>query len=72
MVSPGGWEAYAGDRSSLYLRWIPGLVVVLLCGLGIAWGTGVSRLPRRRRMLAVAASVAGPLLLAVGLFVAAW
>jgi hypothetical protein len=72
MVSPSGWQAYAGDRSSLYLRWVPGLVVVLLCGLGIAWGTGVSRLPRRRRMFALLASIAGPLLLAAGLFVAAW
>jgi hypothetical protein len=72
MVSPRGWEAYAGNRSSLYLRWIPGLVVVLLCGLGIAWGTGASRLPGRHRLLAVLASVAGPLLLAAGLFVAAW
>lgn len=71
MVSPRGWQAYAGDPSSLYLRWIPGLVVVLLCGLGIAWGTGVSRLPRRRRMFALLASLAGPLLLAAGLFVAA-
>ena len=72
MVSPSGWQAYAGDRSSLYLRWVPGLVVVVLCGLGIAWGTGVSRLPRRRRMFALLASLAGPLLLAAGLFAAAW
>jgi hypothetical protein len=72
MVSPSGWQAYAGDRSSLYLRWVPGLVVVVLCGLGIAWGTGVSRLPGRRRMFALLASIAGPLLLAAGLFVAAW
>jgi len=72
MVSPRGWQAYAGDRSSLYLRWVPGLVAVVLCGLGIAWGTGASRLPRRRRMFALLASIAGPLLLAAGLFVAAW
>jgi hypothetical protein len=72
MVSPRGWEAYAGDPSSLYLRWIPGLTVVLLCGLGIARGTGASRLPGRRRRVAVLASVAGPLLLAGGLFAAAW
>jgi hypothetical protein len=72
MVSPRGWEAYAGDGSSLYLRWIPGLAAVLLCGLGIAWGTGASRLSGRGRMFAVLASIAGPLLLAAGLFVAAW
>lgn len=72
MVSSGGWAAYGGDRSSLYLRWGPGLVVVLLCGLGIAWGTGAYRLPGRRRLIAVLFSVVGPLLLAAGLFVAAW
>jgi len=71
MVSPRGWEAYAGDRSSLYLRWGSGLALVLLCGLGIAWGTGVARLPGRQRMLAALASLAGPLLLAAALFVAA-
>ncbi len=71
MVSARGWQAYAGDRASLYLRWIPGLAVVLLCGLGIAWGTGAARLPGRRRFLAVLASVAGPVLLAAGLFAAA-
>lgn len=72
MVSPRGWQAYGGDPAGLYLRWIPGLVVVLLCGLGIAWGTGAARLPGRRRMVAVLASVAGPVLLAAGLFAAAW
>lgn len=72
MVSARGWQAYAGDRAGLYLRWIPGLAVVLLCGIGIAWGTGATRLPGRRRILVVLASVAGPVLLAVGLFAAAW
>jgi hypothetical protein len=72
MVSSGGWAAYGGDRSTLYLRWVPGLVVVLLCGLGIAWGTGAYRLPGRRRLIAVLFSVVGPLLLTAGLFVAAW
>jgi hypothetical protein len=72
MVSQRGWQAYAGDRVGLYLRWIPGLALVLLCGIGIAWGTGATRLPGRRRPIAVAASIAGPILLAAGLFVAAW
>jgi hypothetical protein len=71
MVSQRGWQAYAGDPASLYLRWIPGLGAVLLCGIGIAWGTGAARLPGRRRILAVLASVAGPVLLAAGLFAAA-
>jgi hypothetical protein len=72
MVSARGWEAYAGGPRGLYLRWIPGLVIVVLCGLGIAWGTGAARLPRRHRWLALLASVAGTVLLAAGLFVAAW
>jgi hypothetical protein len=72
MVSPGGWQAYAGDPAGLYLRWVPGLALVLLCGIGIAWGTGATRLPGRSRVIAVVGSIAGPLLLAAGLFVAAW
>jgi hypothetical protein len=72
MVSPRGWQAYGGDPAGLYLRWIPGLLVVLLCGLGIAWGTGAARLPGRHRTIAVLASLAGPILLAAGLFAAAW
>jgi hypothetical protein len=72
MVSSRGWQAYAGDRTGLYLRWIPGLLLVLLCGLGIAWGTGATRLPGRGRAVAVLACVVGPIVLAAGLFVAAW
>src|SRR5262249_30628738 len=70
MVSSRGWQAYAGDTGSLYLRWVPGLVLVLLCGLGVAWGTGATRLGRGR-VLAVLACVVGPILLAAGLFAAA-
>lgn len=72
MVSSRGWQAYAGDRTGLYLRWIPGLLLVVLCGLGIAWGTGATRLPGRGRAFAVLACLAGPILLAAGLFAAAW
>jgi hypothetical protein len=72
MVSAHGWQAYAGDRSGLYLRWIPGLCLVVLCGLGIAWGTGAARLSGHRRMAVMAASVAGPVLFAAGLFAAAF
>ena len=72
MVSSRGWQAYSGDRAGLYLRWIPGLLLVLLCGGGIAWGTGATRLPGRGRALAVLACLAGPILLAAGLFAAAW
>jgi hypothetical protein len=70
MVSDRGWAAYTG---SPYLRWIPGLTLVLLCGLGIAWSTGGYRLPgRRHRLAALAASLAGPLLLTVGMLAATW
>jgi hypothetical protein len=73
MVSAHGWQAYAGDRASLYLRWISGLTLVLLCGAGIAWATGAARVSgRRRRILLVLASVAAPVLLAAGLFAAAF
>jgi hypothetical protein len=72
MVSASGWEAYAGDRESLYLRWVPGLGLVVLCGFGIAWATGAYRMPGRRRTLAVLLSLAGPLLLTIGMLAAAW
>jgi hypothetical protein len=65
--------AYAGDSNGLRLRWLIGLVLVLLCGLGIAWGTGTNRLPTRRsRLAALGTSVAAPLLLFVATLTATW
>jgi hypothetical protein len=73
MVSAHGWQAYAGDRGSLDLRWISGLTLVLLCGVGIAWGTGAARVAGRwRRILLVLASLTAPVLLAAALFAAAF
>lgn len=73
MVSSSATTAYAGDRSSLYLRWIPGLAMVLLCGLGIAWATGAFRMTSpRARTVALIASVGGPILITVGMLVATW
>jgi multisubunit Na+/H+ antiporter MnhB subunit len=72
MVSERGWEVYAGDRSGLYLRWVPGFALVILCGLAIAWATGAYRLTGRARTLAVLTSLAGPVLLALGMLAAAW
>ncbi|GII21252.1 hypothetical protein [Planosporangium mesophilum] len=73
MVSSQGRIAYTGQPSSLHLRWILGIALVLLCGLGIAWATGAGRLETRRARLAVySASVGGPLLLALGVVAAAW
>jgi hypothetical protein len=73
MVSRSGNVAYAGDQRSLYLGWVPGVLLLLLCGLGIAWATGARRLAgRRARILAVLGSFAGPLLLLVGMLAATW
>ena len=67
MVSAGGRGAYATDDPGLHLRWAIGLVLVLACGVGIALATGATRLPgRRASSVAVALSVAAPLLLFAG------
>jgi hypothetical protein len=63
--------AYAGSTAGLVLRAVLGLVLVLACGAGVAWATGVHRL-RRRARLATALSLAGPVLLALGFLAAAW
>lgn len=73
MVSSTETIAYAGDDSSLYLRWVPGLAIVLLCGFGIAWATGTFRLPgRRAKSISLLASLAGPILLAAGMLAITW
>ncbi|GAA1805700.1 hypothetical protein HC028_03320 [Planosporangium flavigriseum] len=73
MVSAKGRIAYAGRPTSLHLRWIVGIVLVVLCGLGIAWATGAGRLESRRaRMTAFALSLGGPLLITFGTIAVAW
>jgi len=74
MVDQDSRQAYVGDDSlTLHLRWGLGLLLVLLCGVGIAWATGATRLETRRaRRLAVLTSVAGPVLLAAGFVAATW
>ncbi len=73
MVSPHGRLAYVGDAGGLHLRWIIGLLLVLLCGLLIAWLTGTYRLPNRRaRLIAFGISVGTPMLLAAGMAATAW
>ncbi len=73
MVSRTDTMAYAGDRSSLYLRWIPELAIVLLCGFGIAWATGTYRLPgRRAKVVGLLASLGGPILLVAGMLAVTW
>jgi hypothetical protein len=68
MVSATGSAAYAG--SSVW-RWLPSLLGVLACGFGIAWLTGAFRLGRRR-VVAVALSMAGPLALTAGMLAVSW
>jgi hypothetical protein len=66
MTSHRGERAYVGD--AVQPRAAVGLGLLLLCGLGIAWSTGATRLPTaRNRLLAVLASLAGPLLLFTGM-----
>jgi hypothetical protein len=68
MVSDDASTAYAGDTASLYLRWVPSVILTLLCGFGIFWSTGVRRLPRRRaRWVAGVGSLLAPVLLLIGM-----
>ena len=70
MVSATASAAYTGGLAP---RWVPSLLAVLLCGFGIAWLTGAYRLPdRRARLVALALSLAGPLLLTAGMLAATW
>ncbi|HEY9482659.1 MAG TPA: hypothetical protein VIR00_06815, partial [Micromonosporaceae bacterium] len=73
MVSRGSSLAYAGNGTDLLLHWIPGVVLLVLCGFGIAWATGALRLAgRRTRSLALLGSFGGPILLFVGMLAYAW
>jgi hypothetical protein len=73
MVSRGSSLAYAGNNADLLLHWIPGVVLIVLCGFGIAWATGAFRLAdRRTRSLALLGSFGGPTLLFVGMLAYAW
>jgi hypothetical protein len=73
MVSPHSSRAYAVDTVGLNLRWTIGLALVVLCGLGIAWATGATRLDDRgSRRRAFLACVGAPLLLALGFLAATW
>ncbi|WP_341718936.1 hypothetical protein QQG74_03965 [Micromonospora sp. FIMYZ51] len=73
MTGPSGGTAYADRGFGLHLRWLLGLLAVLGCGAGIAHWTGATRLPEPRdRRWAVAASLAGPLVIALGFLAAAW
>ncbi len=73
MVSGRSHTAYAGGRTGLVLRSCLGLTLVLLCGLGVGWGTGARRFSRAgTRVAACGTALAGPLLLAGGILAASW
>ncbi|MER7009079.1 hypothetical protein ABT297_39380 [Dactylosporangium sp. NPDC000555] len=69
---PGGRVAYAGDPAGLRVRWAVGLGLVALCGIALAWLTGAWRFARLRdRLAAWALTAAAPLILGVGIVLAA-
>jgi hypothetical protein len=71
MVSAKSRIAYAGPVGPLNVRWLLGLALVLLCGLGIGWATGAGRLlGQRTRLAAYGLSVAAPVALLLGMLVA--
>jgi hypothetical protein len=73
MVSRDSSLAYAGNSTDLLLHWIPGVVLLVLCGFGIAWATGALRLVGGRiRSLALLGSFGGPILLFAGMLAYAW
>ncbi len=74
MVNLAGDHAYAGAAGwTLHLRWTIGVVLTLLCGLGIASATGARRLETARaRRRAVLLSLAAPVLLLIGFLAAAY
>ena len=64
---------HVGSTATYTAAVAPSLLGVLLCGLAIAWLTGAFRLPdRRARWRAFGLSLAGPVLLTVGMLAAAW
>jgi hypothetical protein len=73
MVNEDASTAYAGDSASLYLRWVPSVLLMLLCGLGIAWSTGASRLPQANARWTVRiVSLCAPVLLFAGMLAATY
>jgi hypothetical protein len=73
MVSPRSSRAYAADDTAHHLRSGIGLALILLCGLGIAWATGATRLePPTTRRPAFLACLGAPLLLTLGFLAATW
>jgi hypothetical protein len=74
MVSGESRQAFVGASGwTLHLRWILGVLLVLLCGLGIASATGARRLENARsRRRAVLLSTFAPVVVLVGFLAAAY
>ncbi|MFI6760308.1 hypothetical protein ACIBF5_14340 [Micromonospora sp. NPDC050417] len=72
MIDADSSTAYVGTGTgSLHLRWVLGLGLVVLCGVGIVWATGAVRLPNRSaRRGAVLIGLAGPLAITAGFLAA--
>jgi hypothetical protein len=71
-VSLSSGTVYVGDQLGLVLRWGIGLVLLLVCGLCIAWVTGAWRWHGRARTVTVLVSLAGPVLLWFGALAFSW
>ncbi|WP_433347123.1 hypothetical protein [Micromonospora sp. CA-111912] len=73
MTGPASDAAYADTGVGRHLRWLLGLLLVLACGGAIARCTGATLfVDRRARRWAVAAAVAGPLVITAGFLANAW
>ena len=73
MVHAGSGTAYLVDGTVMTLRWLLGILLVLLCGLGIVFATGALRLEdRRARRTAAVCGMAAPLLVTIGFLAAAY
>jgi hypothetical protein len=69
-VNEASHRAYSGG---LFLRWFTGLIMVLLCGAGIALAAGARRYPAsQERWAALGTSFAAPLLVTAGFLAAAF
>ena len=70
MVSATGKRAYPVDRGNLNLRWVVGLVLILLTGLAIMLITGSLRFAGWRRLITTALSLTAPLIVTLGILTA--